>query len=97
MGVYTVALGYIWNMDGTGPYAVKAIGGYSMDYMLAERSVGMVELFGIKSKTEAFACVRHLWAFCALHGHPIGILLVDADTVMGAPGFCGAVCSNQWT
>ena len=55
--------------------------------MLCERTVGLLVCFLVKAKTEALKCVTDVAAYCQRNGHPMGRLLVDADTVAASADF----------
>jgi len=86
-GMRINVIGHSWSMDYKGPYQTKAIGGFNGKFIFVDISCGYIVVFLVKSKTEAFQCVKNINNLCIRFGHIMRDLRVDMGRVENGNDF----------
>ena len=92
-GVHEIIVGSQWSLDYQGPFAVKAVGGYSGKFTCVELSTGLGLVYLVKGKDEAYDVVQKLAKYNSKWGHVMRLLRVDAGSVENSLQF-GEVCAS---
>ena len=88
-GIRPSIFGQRWSMDYQGPNKVPAIGAWTGRYLFVEMSRGYPEVVLTKSKSAqaAFEAVQKVFLHCAMYGHHMQYLQVDAGSTENALEF----------
>ena len=92
-GVHETIVGHSYSIDYEGPFAVKALGGFTGKFTCVELTTGLGIVNLVKEKGDLYSIIKLQAQYNSKWGHVMRVLRVDAGTVENSSQF-GEVCSS---